>query len=219
MIFMKMAKSLVLAILLILCLHSTSQPFRNEIEAFKRQDSVSMPPRNAVLFIGSSSIRLWHNLAEQFPKQTVINRGFGGSSLPDVEYYLNDIVYPYNPSRIVLYCGENDFASSEKVSVQTVYERFVSLYLAIRVKYPLVPFVYISMKPSPSRRHLMPAMAVANARIREYLRHQPHTSYADVYTAMLDKKGAPIPALFIKDSLHMTEAGYKVWQKVVKKHL
>lgn len=178
-----------------------------------------MPPRGAVLFTGSSSVGLWKTLAADFPRQTIINRGFGGSSLPDLKFYLNDIVFPYNPSRIVLYCGENDFASSDTVKVQTVFERFVSVYLAIRVKYPLVRIVYISMKPSPSRRHLMPAMADANARIREYLRHQPHTRYADVYTPMLDKKGQPMPALFVQDSLHMTDAGYKIWKKVVKKHL
>jgi lysophospholipase L1-like esterase len=198
---------------------TTAQPFKNEIDAFKKQDSISMPPKGAVLFTGSSSIRLWQTLAEAFPRYTVINRGFGGSSLPDVEYYLKDIVFPYYPSRIVLYCGENDFASSDTVTVQTVYERFVSLYLGIRVKYPLVPFVYISMKPSPSRRKHMPAMAKANERIRHYLRYQPHTRYADVYSPMLNKQGQPIPELFVKDSLHMSAKGYQIWQKVLKRHL
>ncbi len=217
--FYLVKRAFILNFLFVGYLNIVAQPFHSEIEAFKKQDAIAMPPKNAILFIGSSSIKLWHNLTNHFPEKTVINRGFGGSTLSDVAYYLNEIVFPYYPSCIVLYCGENDFAVSNKVDVQTVYEHFVSLYLAIRVKFPLVPFVFISMKPSPSRRHLMPAMAEANALIRKYLRHQPHTSYADVYTPMLDKKGQPIPALYVKDSLHMSDAGYNIWQKVVKKHL
>jgi lysophospholipase L1-like esterase len=207
------------SISLVAIVDAQAQPFKDEIDAFKKQDAQSMPPTGAVLFIGSSSIRLWKNLEQQFPKHQVINRGFGGSSLPDVEYYVKDIVLPYKPSRIVLYCGENDFAASDTVTAQTVFNRFVSLYLAIRVHYPLVPFVYISMKPSPSRRHLMPAMADANQQIKFYLKYQPHTSYADVYSKMLDKNGQPAPSLFVNDSLHMSEEGYRIWQKVVRRHL
>ncbi|MCU0405064.1 MAG: hypothetical protein MUE99_11010 [Chitinophagaceae bacterium] len=127
------------SISLVAIVDAQAQPFKDEIDAFKKQDAQSMPPTGAVLFIGSSSIRLWKNLEQQFPKHQVINRGFGGSSLPDVEYYVKDIVLPYKPSRIVLYCGENDFAASDTVTAQTVFNRFVSLYLAIRVHYPLVP--------------------------------------------------------------------------------
>lgn len=198
-----------------------AQPFANEIAAFKKQDSIQMPPRGAVLFIGSSSFRLWKDLEQRFPKQTIINRGFGGSSLPDVNRYLPDIVYPYEPSKIVLYCGENDFtgAGADTLSAQTVYERFVEVYLAIRVKYPLVPFIYISIKPSPSRRHLLPKMAIANALISQYLRYMPHTRFVDVYTKMLNKQGNPIPTIFTGDSLHMNAKGYDIWQKALKKHL
>jgi lysophospholipase L1-like esterase len=197
----------------------TAQPFRNEIDAFRRQDSIAMPPTGAVLFTGSSSIKLWKNLAEQFPKHTVINRGFGASTLPDVEYYLKDIVFPYKPSRIVLYCGENDFAASDTIKPETVFRRFVSVFLAIRKQYPRVPFVYISIKPSPARRHLIPSIKQANALIRDYLRRQPHAHYADVYNSMLDKHGRLMPALYVKDSLHLSDEGYRIWQQVLKRHL
>ncbi|MCU0375256.1 MAG: GDSL-type esterase/lipase family protein [Chitinophagaceae bacterium] len=198
-----------------------AQPFANEIAAFKRQDSLKMPPRGAILFVGSSSFRLWKDLEQRFPKKNIINRGFGGSALPDVKRYLPDIVYPYEPSKIVMYCGENDFtgAGADTVSAQTVYERFVDVYLAIRVRYPLVPFTFISIKPSPSRRHLLPKMAKANELIRQYLRYMPHARFVDVYAKMLDKKGNPLPELFTGDSLHMNAKGYDIWQKALKKHL
>lgn len=200
---------------------SIAQPFANEIAAFKKQDSLKMPARGAVLFVGSSSFRLWKDLEQRFPKKTIINRGFGGSSLPDVKRYLPDIVYPYEPSKIVMYCGENDFTGpgSDTVTAETVYERFVDVYLSIRVKYPLVPFTYVSIKPSPSRRHLLPKMAKANKLIQQYLRYMPHARFVDVYTKMLDKKGNPMPEIFTRDSLHMNAKGYDIWQKALKRHL
>lgn len=198
-----------------------AQPFANEIAAFKRQDSLKMPARGAILFVGSSSFRLWKDLEQRFPKKSIINRGFGGSSLSDVKRYLPDIVYPYEPSKIVMYCGENDFTGpgSDTVTAETVYERFVDVYLAIRVKYPLVPFTYVSIKPSPSRRHLLPKMAKANKLIQQYLRYMPHAHFADVYAKMLDKKGNPMPDIFTGDSLHMNAKGYDIWQKALKRHL
>lgn len=198
-----------------------SQPFAAEIANFKKQDSIQMPPKGAILFVGSSSFRLWKDLQARFPKKTIINRGFGGSSLPDVNRYLPDIVFPYDPARIVMYCGENDFAAggADTLSPQTVFERFVDVYLGIRVKYPLVPFVYVSIKPSPSRRHLAAKMIAANQKIEQYLRSMPHSKYVDVYHKMLDKQGNYRPELYVKDSLHMTSKGYDIWQKVLKRHL
>src|ERR1700761_1934486 len=88
-----------------------SPPFWNEIAEFKHQDSVQRPPSGAILFVGSSSFRKWTNLQSYFPGYTIINRGFGGSTLPDVIRYANDIIFPYHPKEIVIYCGENDFAA------------------------------------------------------------------------------------------------------------
>lgn len=200
---------------------SYSQPFAGEIANFKKQDSIQMPPKGAVLFVGSSSFRLWKDLQERFPKKTIINRGFGGSSLPDVKRYLPDIVFPYQPARIIMYCGENDFAAAgaDTLSPQTVFERFVDVYLNIRVQYPLVPFVYVSIKPSPSRRHLAAKMIAANQKIEQYLNSMPHSKYVDVYHKMLDKQGNYRPELYVKDSLHMTSKGYDIWQKALKRHL
>lgn len=211
---------LLLYVLFSLCTHlAWAQPFADEIAAFKKQDSVQAPPKHAILFVGSSSFRMWTNLQQSFPKHTVINRGFGGSCLPDVIRYANDIILPYQPRQIVIYCGENDLASSDTVTAKMVYSRFVQLYKIIRRKMPVVPIVYVSIKPSPSRAKLMPAMKESNRLISSFLRTQKHTVFVDVFSAMLKADGTSDTSLFIEDNLHMNAAGYAIWQKMIEPYL
>lgn len=177
-----------------------------------------MPPKQATLFVGSSSFRMWENMQEMFPDQQIINRGFGGSNLLDLQRYLEDIVLPYYPKQIVIYAGENDIAS-DTVSAQDVLQRFDQVFTSIRQKLPEVPITFVSIKPSPSRRKYMPEMQEANALIRRYLLQKQHTSYVDVYPLMLTQQGRPRPDIFIADSLHMNQSGYRIWQKAIEPHL
>lgn len=177
-----------------------------------------MPPRQAILFVGSSSFRMWDSLQQMFPNHTIINRGFGGSNLLDLQRYMADIVFPYNPSQIVIYSGENDIAS-DNVSAQDVLQRFDVVFTAIRQKLPTVPVSFVSIKPSPSRIKYMPLMQEANALIQNYLRAKPRTSYVDVYQPMLTPNGRPRPDIFLADSLHMNQNGYRIWQKAIQPHL
>src|ERR1700733_2447122 len=107
-------------------------PFWSEIAEFKRQDSIQRPPSGAILFVGSSSFRKWTNVQSYFPGYTIINRGFGGSTFPDVIRYAGEIIYPYHPKQVVIYCGDNDLAASDSVTATVVYNRFVHLYDLIR---------------------------------------------------------------------------------------
>ena len=192
--------------------------FYEDIQRFKKQDSVQMPPPGQILFIGSSSFTKWQNVQEDFPGYKIINRGFGGSSLPDLTRYVNDIVFPYKPKQIVIYCGDNDLASSDKVTPDTVLERFRQLFILIRSKLPRVSIAYVSIKPSPSRQQLMPKMLAANMLIREFLRKKTRTAYIDVYNKMLSN-GEPIPDIFVEDRLHMNEKGYAIWKAAIEPYL
>ena len=154
-----------------------------------------------------------------FPKYTIINRGFGGSSLPDVIYYANDIIFPYHPKEIVIYCGENDFAAEDTVSAETVVNRFKTLYEMIRTRMKTVPVVFVSIKPSPSRRQYRVKMIEANRQIKNYLATQAHTSYIDVFSLMLNDQNQPKPEIFESDSLHMNAKGYAIWQKAIQPYL
>jgi lysophospholipase L1-like esterase len=201
-------------------------PFRNDIQNFKKQDSASLPPKNSILFIGSSSFTLWKDVQNYFPGYTIINRGFGGSTLLDQIRYAHDIIFPYQPRQIVIYCGENDLASSDTVTAKMVFNRFKQLYDTILNNLPYVNILYISMKPSPSRRHLFDKMRDANALINDHIELQNNFmgsriigEYIDVYTKMLNANGEPIPDLFLKDSLHMNANGYAIWQKEIQPFL
>jgi lysophospholipase L1-like esterase len=193
-------------------------PYWSDIRNFKKQDSISTPPKNAILFIGSSSFTLWDDVQGYFPGYTIINRGFGGSTLADQIRYANDIIFPYQPKQIVIYCGENDLAWDSTVTAAMVVDRFTQLYEMIRKKTD-VPVVYISMKPSPSRRHLFSKMREGNQSIKEFLSTQKNTVFIDVHNKMLNQDGEPIPEIFLEDSLHMNANGYAIWKKEIEPYL
>ena len=193
-------------------------PFWNDIQNFKKQDSLSFPPKNAILLIGSSSFTKWTDVQDYFPGYTIVNRGFGGSTLLDEIRYVNDIVFPYKPKQIIIYCGENDLASSDTVTAAMVFDRFKQLFQLIRYK-TVAPIAYISMKPSPSRRHLFPKMRQGNQLIKDFLATQKNVVFIDVHEKMLNTVGEPFPEIFLSDSLHMNAKGYTIWQKEIQSYL
>ncbi len=219
-ISMKLAFRFFIFVTLVISYNAKAQqPFYDEIQNFKKQDSINPPPQHAILFVGSSSFNLWKDVQTYFPNYTIINRGFGGSSLTDVIRYANDIIFPYHPKEIVIYCGENDLAASDTVSVQTVFDRFKTLFEIIRSKLHNEKIVYVSIKPSPSREKLMPEMEEANQLIKEFLEREKHTAFVDVYHLMLTEEYKPIPDIFRDDSLHMNAKGYAIWQKAIEPFL
>jgi lysophospholipase L1-like esterase len=191
--------------------------FFDEIRAFKLQDSINPPPARPIVFVGSSSFKLWDNIQGYFKGYQVLNRGFGGSSLPDVIRYAEDIIIPYQPKQVVIYAGENDVASGAQSEV--VAARFKTLFNIIRQKLPAVPVIFVSMKPSPSREKFMPVIKQANQMIKNFLWQQPNTIYIDVFSRMLDANGKPRPELFKDDMLHMKPEGYVIWQESMQPYL
>lgn len=196
-----------------------AQPFSDEIREFKKQDSIHFPPKEAILFVGSSSFRFWQDVSNYFPGYTIINRGFGGSSLPDVIRYGDEIIFPYQPKQIVIYCGENDLAGSDTVTGNTVFERFKTLFELIRSRLPGEDIVFVSLKPSPSRENLLKKMQEANLLIKTYLSIQTHAHFVDVYHKMLNADGSLRKDLYRDDMLHMRPKGYAIWQKEIAPYL
>ncbi len=190
-------------------------PFESDIRKFIESDRVDPPPKGAILFAGSSSFTMWTDVQEYFPGRTILNRGFGGSTLLDQIRYADQIILPYKPKQIVIYCGENDLASSDTVTSDKVIERFETLFHMIRSELPDVTITYVSMKPSPSRWHLAEKMRAGNEGIRDFLRLQNNTSFVDVWEKMLDHHQYPDGSLFLDDSLHMNSNGYKIWQSLI----
>ena len=192
---------------------NTYPAFWNDIQKFHQQDSAKFPQSGHILFIGSSSFTMWTDVNKYFPGYNILNRGFGGSTLEDLITYRYDVIFPYSPRQIVMYCGENDFASSDTISVAIVMQRFKTLFGFIRDKFPKVPFAYVAMKPSPSRAHLMPKFSDANLQIKKYLAGFKDTKYIDVYSKMLKLDATPMTDIFLDDNLHMNPKGYAIWKK------
>jgi lysophospholipase L1-like esterase len=184
--------------------------FEAEIRAFEAADRANPPPPGGVVFIGSSSIRNWTSVAADFPGVPVLNRGFGGSTLADVVYYADRILLPYRPRLVVLYAGDNDLAEGR--SPERVVADYRAFIARLRSALPAARVVFVSIKPSPSRRTFIPRVREANQRIRAIVARDSLQTYIDVFTPMLDGGGQPRPELFMADSLHMTRAGYLLWR-------
>ena len=191
--------------------------FWDDIQVFKAQDSLKPPPKGAILFIGSSSFTRWKDYQDYFPGYTIINRGFGGSTLPDLTRYVDDIVTPYQPKEIVIYCGENDVADS--IDSKVVGDRFKDLFNKIRNRFPEVPIAFISMKPSPVRVGFRHMLTQSNQIIKNFLWTQKNTMYIDVFDAMLDPSGNYRTDLYVSDSLHLNPTGYAIMAKTVTPYL
>lgn len=196
-----------------------AQQFANDIAAFKKKDSAAFPPKHAILFVGSSSFTKWTDVQNYFPDHTIINRGFGGSTLPDVIRYEQDVIVKYNPAQIVIYCGENDIASSDSISGKIVFERFKQLFTDIRKYFPKTPVVYISMKPCPLRWKMRDRLETGNLLIKKYLKKQRRSKFVNIWDPMLGKNGMPMEDIFTEDNLHMNAKGYAIWQKSIEPYL
>ena len=216
-------------VILILALFCTTQitnaqpfnpetaPFVKNIAAFAEKDQDAAPVKDPILFIGSSSFTMWQDVGEYFPERQIINRAFGGSSIIHQIYFVNEVVFKYQPKKIVLYCGENDIAGG--ASAEIVADRFKIWFRQVRKNLPAVPIVYVSMKPSPSREKFLGTMRQGNQLISEFLAQQENTQYVDIVPLMLDADGKPRTDIFLKDMLHMNKDGYKLWQKTLEPHL
>lgn len=197
----------------------TAPSFWSEILAFKKQDSLKFPAVNSILFIGSSSFARWNDVQSAFPGYPVINRGFGGSTLIDVIRYAYDMIIPYRPKQILIYCGENDLASSDSVTVTEVVTRFKTLFAIIRTNLPATNIAFVSIKPSPVRASIQPKVLKANKEISQFLHKQKNVHFINIYHAMLDKHGNMREELYVEDRLHMKPEGYIIWQKIIQPFL
>ncbi|WP_342250662.1 SGNH/GDSL hydrolase family protein [Sphingomonas sp. OTU376] len=191
------------------------QPFAAEIAAFEARDAVARPAKGGVLFLGSSSIRMWTDLAKDFPGHNVINRGFGGSTIPDSVRYVDRIVTPYAPKTVVFYAGDNDLEAGH--TPDEVFADFQALVARIRAKLPGTRILFLSIKPSISRWRLIDGIRATNALVREYTATDPLLGYVDIVPQMLGPDGRPRPELFLGDGLHMTRTGYDIWRAAVGK--
>jgi lysophospholipase L1-like esterase len=189
--------------------------WESAVAAFEAGDRESPPPANAIVFIGSSSIRFWNSVHEDMAPLTVIHRGFGGSWMSDAVHYADRLVNRYEPRAVVLYEGDNDI--SEDLAPEALLEDFRAFVARVHADLPRARVYFISIKPSLLRWDPWGAMQAANALIRAETEIDPRLRYLDVATPMLGADGsAPAESLFVADRLHMTPAGYEIWTAAIR---
>ena len=187
-----------------------------ELAGYDATDRVAPPPRNGIVFVGSSSIVDW-DVARYFPDLPITNRGLWGSSLADAVRLVDRLVLAYEPRLVVVYAGDNDINSgrlAEEVVVE--FERFVR---AIHVARPQARVVFIGIKPSPQRWVQIDRMRAANRMIRAFAERDDRVAYVDVDHAMLGWDEKPRRELFVSDGLHLSPLGYQLWSTLLRPYL
>ncbi len=189
--------------------------FRQAIDAFVVSESENPSPDGAIVATGSSSMRGWHpRIAKDLEPLTIIPRGFGGSNMYDVLYFLDDLVLRYKPRAVMLYEGDND--ASLGISSAQVLDYFDAIVERIHVTLPETRIYVLAVKPSISRWELWSAMQNTNDLLKSRCDGNPLLVYVDVATPMLGADDKPIENIFLADMLHMKDAGYDIWRDAVR---
>ena len=198
-----------------LAYHDASK-WSNGIAAFEASDATNPPPRGGIVFSGSSYIRRWTTLAEDFPEMHCINRGFGGCELADVCTYADRIIVPYAPREVVIYAGGNDI--NVGMAPEIVFGDFVALMTKLQTALPKAKLVFISCPPSPKRWAQTEKIKTVNGLIANYCRKH-NITFVNTFPLMLGADGLPLPEIYVEDNLHMNVKGYAIWRDAVAPNL
>jgi lysophospholipase L1-like esterase len=185
--------------------------------AFEAADRKNPPPKNALLFVGSSTIVRWKTLQQDFPNQPIINRGFGGNQIVDSTHFADRMIVPYQPRTIFLRAGGNDIHSGK--TAEQVFEDFKGFVATVHGKLPKTEIVFIGLSPSIDRWNERAATVRLNSLIADYVKRTPRLAYIDAYDISLDAKGEPRPELFVEDKLHFSAEGYKLLTERVRPYI
>ncbi len=210
---------LLFSLLLFICpvkaQQSQAMPFADEIKAIHIKDSVNAPPKNGIVFIGSSSVRKWDDFETRFPNPKLIRRGIGGSTLAQlVNFYTPYVLFNYEPAKVFVYEGENDIAFGDKAD--KLMENYKKLVEMIKAKLPETQIYLLSVKYSPSRAKFSPVVTQTNKLLKAYIKTQKNVHFVNVTDCLLISPGNSDPSLFLTDMLHLNSKGYDRWDKVLR---
>jgi lysophospholipase L1-like esterase len=195
------------------------QKWENDIREFEQLDSTNRYPNNAVLFMGSSSIRLWNTLEEDIKPYSVIQRGFGGSRISDVAWYTPRIVYPHQIQAVVIFVANDISGSKEDKTPQEIASLFSYIVKTIHKKHPDLPVFYIQVTPTESRWKVWPRIQEGNKLVKQLCAKNPDLHFVETAKYFLSSEGTPNAELFVDDKLHLSAQGYQIWTRLVKAEL
>jgi lysophospholipase L1-like esterase len=188
--------------------------WKAQVEWYQGQDKAKFPEPGGIVFVGSSSIRLWKTLEHDMAPLPALRRGLGGAVIADATHYADKMVAPYDPGMVVIYAGENDIA--EGLAPGCVARDFQKFVARLRTLGVSAPVYYVSMKPSPKRMHLWPRMQEANALVKRAIGKDDSLHFVDMTEVMISQDGNVRQEFFKDDRLHMNEEGYRAWTDRLK---
>lgn len=191
--------------------------WEKEIAAFEAEDKTNPPPQNATLFIGSSTVRLWTTLAQDFPGLRVINRGFGGTDIEDATHFADRIIFPYAPKQIFLRSGGNDLNAGK--TPEEVFAHYKEFIATVHEKLPQTEITYIGLSPSLARWQQAEREKTLNSLVAGFVKGKPRLKYIDTYDVPIGSDGKPRAELFVADKLHFNAAGYRLFAERVRSAL
>lgn len=197
----------------------TAIRWEKDIQEFERLDTIEKYPENAILFTGSSSIRLWKTIEKDMAPYPVIQRGFGGSTMSDVAYYIKRIVYPHQFKAVVLFVGNDITGSLIDKTPEEVLNLFMYIHRTIHSRFPDKPIYFIEITPTNSRWKAWPEIKKVNAQIQQFCQSKSNTYFIETANLYLGSDGKPNASLFAEDQLHQNWEGYKLWTKAIKDKL
>ncbi len=206
-----------LALLAALPCHADPAKWLKEVVAYEAADAKNPPPKGGIVFIGSSSIRMWKSLKQDFPEHNVIGRGIVGSQIEDSIHYADRLIFPHEPRLVVIYAGGNDINAGK--DADRVVADFKAFVAKVRSKLPETEIAYISVAGNPARWKQVETIKEANRRIEEITKKEKGLKFINVFEAMMGPDGLPKPDIFVADRLHMNEKGYAIWKEVVRPFL
>lgn len=213
-------KKVVLLLISFVCIFTShaqyerAKNWEEHIKQVREKNKKEPPVTDCVLFIGSSTFRMWQDIQSYFPDSKIVNNAFGGSYLSDLIYYFDDIVLPHNPRQVVIYEGDNDLCSSK--TPEEFMEDAICLIRLIQLHYPRTTVVFVSVKPSPNRSmSIRSKYKKANSLLKTYADSHDGITYVSIWNQMLDDKGNPDKTYFTEDGIHMNKTGYELWQKAL----
>tara|TARA_R110002051_G_scaffold100879_4_gene171414 strand:- start:63734 stop:64384 length:651 start_codon:yes stop_codon:yes gene_type:complete len=191
--------------------------FKNEVSTItKKYETLWNSDRDAIVFTGSSSIKMWNNIHELFPEKQIINTGFGGSQAIDLLGYTDELILNYQPKKVFIYEGDNDISAKKKP--KEIIKTLEQIITKIKNKNNATTIIIISAKPSIARYHLKNKYIRLNKKMNRLCKKDPVLEFANVWDIMFEKRKLKAE-LFLTDGLHMNANGYELWHSVLKNHI
>lgn len=193
--------------------------WEQDIQSFIADTERGDLPENPIVFVGSSSFKLWASMREDMAPLPVVNRGFGGSRLVDIEHWAEKLVNINSPGAVVVFCGTNDIRPDSVAEPAVLLKTYQAFIKRIRVSTPDLPVYFVGITPSPRRWSVWQVAQQTNDLIRQWSASQRHLYFIDTGADLLGNDGTPDPENYIFDGLHLSEKGYEIWTSIIKPRL